>query len=583
MKKLVLFVLLLVLSTAGFSQIKLRMATGVNGTGDTVKTNISGTTLKKGDQFIVYIASNGNGDTTTRHLYFDLQYQNNVFELVSINHTGTGGNGGVLPAGSSISESYYQYPGYRFAQNTQNTTANGNTNYDYAGYTYTQGGNQTIIRYDLLWSSTKGMPYTGYWSMVKLVFRLKSTAVGFAYDPIRMNFGAGWDYNGNPSNPINEAPKSSLVYIDPTSESYVNASVSVNSALGPFSLTRVAFIDTAAKSVYLVDANDAGKLAIDQTRFKPNTTYRVSVAVNADALKNMFNAAVTVSDFTAAQAEFTSQNLDGTASNANIKTGIGFLAADVNQNRSLDPGDLNKLFAQTVGLDTLYVLPSTYRPGIDIYMDVPTFRDSLFNNLSTSTWKSITNTAVFFKTGAMGDNLPLNIKYVIPGDVNRSMSSQVVATDGTIKSFSIGPINTPNPSVNTIDVNLSNLVVTSNSITIPVEVVSKADLSALQFEFTYDTTKIKFESLASTLPNTWFTFATPRSGRIKFGAIDKGTMPATGTFVPFTLKFSAVDNGLDLATLIRVGTIMDAADAKGNQLGINLNTTTIKLTGYNNF
>jgi hypothetical protein len=28
---------------------------------------------------------------------------------------------------------------------------------------------------------------------------------------------------------------------------------------------------------------------------------------------------------------------------------------------------------------------------------------------------------------------------------------------------------------------------------------------------------------------------------------------------------------------------MDAADSKGNQLGISLNSTQIKLTGYNNF
>jgi hypothetical protein len=28
---------------------------------------------------------------------------------------------------------------------------------------------------------------------------------------------------------------------------------------------------------------------------------------------------------------------------------------------------------------------------------------------------------------------------------------------------------------------------------------------------------------------------------------------------------------------------MDAADSKGNQLSINLNSTQIKLTGYNNF
>jgi monoamine oxidase len=41
--------------------------------------------------------------------------------------------------------------------------------------------------------------------------------------------------------------------------------------------------------------------------------------------------------------------------------------------------------------------------------------------------------------------------------------------------------------------------------------------------------------------------------------------------------------GVNILTAIKVSQTMDASDAKGNQLGINLNTSQIKLTGYNNF
>ena len=39
----------------------------------------------------------------------------------------------------------------------------------------------------------------------------------------------------------------------------------------------------------------------------------------------------------------------------------------------------------------------------------------------------------------------------------------------------------------------------------------------------------------------------------------------------------------DINSAIKVTNNMDASNMLGNQLGINLNSTTIKLTGYNNF
>jgi hypothetical protein len=585
-KKLLLLVTIFqIIVTFSFGQnIKLKLSSNINATGDTVSVNAHGTTLKKGDTLVMYVAANGNSNTTTRQLYFDFEYQNTALTLLSITNTGTGGNGGTLPGGSSISESYYQYPGYRFVQNTQNTTANGNTNYQYSNYNFNTAGNHTIVRHSLTWASNNGMPYNNYWGLEKLTFRLNANAVGLSFDPIRMNFGAAFNSDGSTGATVMETPLNIPIYLDPNSESYVKGHVDVNSAVTQFTLARVAFIDTVAKTTYLVDANDNGNLAIDQTKFKANTVYKVAVRVNADVVKDITNAAITVSDFTAAQAEFTNQNLDGTFSGSNIKTGMGYYAADVTKNHIFDGGDITRIFAQTVSLDSFYVLPTNYKAGTDVYLDVPTFTDSVFNNTTTSSWKDITSEYVYFKTGKLGSNLPLNLKYLIPGDINRSHSSQVVDSAGVIKAFSVGYINTPNINKDPVDVSLNNITVTSNTVEIPININTTNNVGALQFEFDYDSTKIKFESLATNLPNTWFTFATPKDGRIKFGAINKDLKaPITGAQVPFTLKFSAIGNALDIATQIKVGNIMDASDNKGNQLGINLNTNTIKLTGYNNF
>jgi len=49
------------------------------------------------------------------------------------------------------------------------------------------------------------------------------------------------------------------------------------------------------------------------------------------------------------------------------------------------------------------------------------------------------------------------------------------------------------------------------------------------------------------------------------------------------LKFSTIGSGVDILTSVKVSPTMDASSSNGTQLGIELNTTQIKLTGYNNF
>ena len=230
-----------------------------------------------------------------------------------------------------------------------------------------------------------------------------------------------------------------------------------------------------------------------------------------------------------------------------------------------------------------------------------------WGTITAANWKNITYPKTYFTTGTLGTNAILDLKYLLWGDVNRSHSSQVVTTaagSATVQTNATNSLatntafrtmslqtqatgTTMNATVepNVIDVNLNNLTVTSNTIEIPVSVDAKSsNVTGLQFEFTFDPAKIKFEELLANLPNTWYVFASSKDGRVKFGALDKNNSESIkGVSVPFKLKFSTIGEGVNIVTSVRVSQLMDAADSKGNQLGINLNSTQIKLTGYNNF
>lgn len=576
MRKLFLFLALVSLGMSSFAQtLRFKL------TNAQTNTNVNGGPINKGDEFIVEVWVNPNNNTTTRGLYFDFEYQNTAFELVNINHTGTVGNGGALPATSQISFSHFLYPGYSWLSTQQNSSADGNIRYQNANYTFTSGGPKTILRAYLTWTLSNTQNTMAEWTLLRLRFRLKTDAPGFTWDPIRMNFVAAFNQNGSWGSTIMDVPETSVIMLDPVATSYINGNIESNQSLTAISPLKVAFIDTLTKSGPLFDVTSTGKISIDQAQLKANTVYRVMAMINMDQMVSVYNAAVTVSDFTTAQNEFISKNLDGTFKNNNIKTGAGYFAADINRNKTLDGGDIVKMFSQSVSVDQLISLPEGYTAGSNGFMSVPTFLATEFNNLTTDNWKQA-NPAVLFTTGNIGTNLPLNLKYLLWGDINRSHSSQVVNGQGAIQVNSF--VNTPTP-VSGINVSLNNIVVTSNNIEIPIAInTNGGKVSGLQFEFVYDHTKIKFEELASTLPNGWFVFGTPKDGKIKFGAVDRELKAVVaGELVPFKLKFSSLANGLDLATQVRVSKIMDASDDKGNQLGITLNTTSIKLTGYNNF
>jgi len=711
MKKLLVLLLTLV-SMAAYSQNPLKFK---------ASTAVGGATLDRGGTFVYTVFIDGNNNTSARQTLIDMQYDQTNFELVSVYMTGTGGNGGMVPYGSAVNTSWYNYPGYSFTTvssgNSANNTTNGTNNYLYCQYAYNATGDNAILRTTVSWSTTNGMPYQGYGDFVRYTFRLKAASTAYTFNPIKLNFVAAWNSSGVLEPTLMESPVSTPVVMNQNFGKFVTAKVDLNSNLYNLTGLKVSFRDTTTNQGQLFPVLADGTVDINQSLLSASTVYDVTLMHEMDKTYAIYNGAITISDFSTAQNEFTSMGLTPGGKGVNLNTGQALYAADINKNKVIDGGDLPRLLGQVAGKDTLMVLPSGYTVGSGGWMSLPTWRaadatttwgqtewayvspnsyangvsalridmrefpagttpnqvksiqlfdvytgpieyvsedaawavykvpssfikatngtstyaayirqnqtdynfraefefNTSVNNswgaITTTNWNSITYPRTYFRTGTAGANAILDLKYLLWGDVNRSHSSQVVTTAGgsstiqtnavpsliTNSTFtmeaSIKAMASTGPYINTdfaytsIDVNLANQTVTSNTIEIPVSIDTKGNsVGGLQLEFAYDPAKIKFEEMASNVPNSWFVFVNAKNGIVKFGALDQNnTTPIKGTNVPFKLKFSTISDGVDILTSLKVSPTMDASDNKGNQLGVVLNLTNIKLTGYNNF
>ena len=579
MKKLLTMGLLL-LSLTSFGQIKFKFP-------DTrVLTDINGGVIDRGDQFDVIVQANGNSDASTRQLMFDFQYDQTNFEIVSVNHTGTGGNGGILPAGSNIQLAWQNYPGYTYAGNS--TFQNGTQRYvSNATYTYNANGSNAILRATITWSTNSAMPFTSYDRMLIVRFRLKAASTANSFNPTKLNFVAGWNGQGTGVATFMDTPLTTEVIMNQNTGKLITAKVDANTNLLNLTSLRVSFRDTLTNTNQNFNVLSNGNVDINQSLLSENKVYEVSVMHETDKLNTIYNNAITISDFTSAQGEFVTMGLDGSKGQT-INSGQSLYAADINRNKSIDGGDLPKLLSQVVGIDALVTVPNGYTQGSGGYMSLPTwmstdattiagqvewaiitpnhysqnvsrilvdmrefdatytpekikslqifdlyvgpvefvskdgtwatfripsgisidtstytpyirninggpdfglraeftFNDSPSNSwgaITTTNWNSFDYPKTYIKTGTIGTNTTLDLKYLLWGDVNRSHSSQVVVSNNGVASVvsrasnslksntafrtmsTESFINTPN-TVPSIDVNLSNLTVTSNNI-----------------------------------------------------------------------------------------------------------------------
>ncbi len=517
-----------------------------------INSNIGGTSVKKGDTVDMVVMYRENM-SYTRTLYFDFQYNYKTFTIVDVTAFPAGQDSSTLPQGANISIQNNFHPGYTYLRNSNNYTRNGTQNYYNANYTWSQTSDNAIQRIYTTVTSDNGFRDGKY---LKIRVKVNNVPAGTAYDSLYMNFVAGWRSDGAGIQTNLPDPRSAFITLDANANTLVTGNLYKNPAIP----TTIRFVDSATNQAvsFAPDVNGVFKAA---SELKANTTYKVSV--NIDSLQNKLLSAITVSDATAALNEFGNVNLDGTFNKTNLKTGAGWLAADVNYNGKFDAADPYLLLAQVA--NTAYIAPKVY-----------TYNREQFGADSLPV-----QDFVYFRTTTTNKTLDLN--YLIAGDVNRSHSSQVVASDGTIKSFSF--VNTPLPTKTPIGVYIATTIVNSDNINIPIITdLGTNNICGLQFEVTYDATKIQLQEVQSNTNASWLNFFTDKNGVIRFGGIDKTLKePLTGKGAPYVLKFKTLVPGVDINTYLNVTDNMDASDNKGNQVGINLTTSNIRLIGTNNF
>lgn len=653
---------------------------------NTITTNTNGGPIVKNDTISLEVKLNPNF-STIRSVFFDFQHQKDAITLLDVQR------GAGIPANANFTYTNHYYPHCRFNRTAQNTTNNGWNNYANAQYTC----NAQTVPYHAInrimvnVSSAANMEHATY---IRLRFRITNTDAGFPYDSVYMNFAIGYDVNGaTMTNTENVGAKGVWIQLAPNANNLVIGEVkhSANTTAGLKNLMRLSITDTLAQptEVTNVAVGGNGQFSLAQ-QLQVNTPYRFRLTVPADSLAALSLAATTISDFTAAQQEWITQNLDKTFKNNNINKGMKYWAADVNNDGAFDGGDLQILFNAVTGLDTIMAPPAGCAANCSITL--PVFRGSDYDNMPLTNWNDlmmgktvdiipgqveyaiinvngygagqtrfyvdmrefpagVTPSSVkwmnildvysgpvtfmssdaswaFYKiassftkatngTSAYNSNIrninnqnvdyaissnarfsnktpsfvhartttseqTLDIRYALKGDVNLSHSSLVTEQQAAIYGWG----NLVVPDGRSIDTKLNNVVVTGDTINIPFNVDTKGIvLSGLQYEVKYDPTLVKFERAFIDTPS-WVSFVHPLAdGTIRFGALDKDLKnPLSGAnLTPFRLRFVALKAGVDLNTSVVVTQVMDAADNKGNQVGINLSSTVIRLVGISNF
>lgn len=568
MKKLLAAVLLIL----PIFQVKAQPALwwGAN----TITTNTRGGPIVKGDTVEMEVKLNPNF-STIRSVFFDFQHQKDAITLLDVQR------GAGIPQAASFTYTNHYYPHCRFNRNANNTTNIGWNNWASANYTCSSATvpYHAINRIMVNVSSAQNMEHATY---IILRFRITNTDAGFPYDSVYMNFAVGYDVNGQTmTNTQNVGAKGVWINFSPTANNLIVGDVkhSANVSAGVKSVMRLSVTDTLAQPTEAANMFVGGNGAFSfAQQLQNNTPYRFRLALPADSVAPLSLAATTISDYTTAVQEFITQNLDRTFKNNNINRGIKYWAADVNNNGEFDGGDLQILFNAVTGLDTIVTPPVGC--AANCYYTIPTIERSVYDGLGFNNWNTLSPNFVTKATTTSEQNLALN--YVLKGDVNLSHSSLVTEQQAALYGWG----NLIVPDGRSIDTKLNNVVVTGDTINVPFNIDTKGiALSGLQYEVKYDPTLVKFDRMFINTPS-WVSFVHPLAdGTIRFGALDKDLKnPLTGAnLTPFRLRFVALKAGVDLNTSVVVTQVMDAADNKGNQVGINLSSTVIRLVGISNF
>lgn len=304
-----------------------------------------------------------------------------------------------------------------------------------------------------------------------------------------------------------------------------------------------------------------------------NRKYKIKVYFSPDSLNNIRQRHVTITDAVKSLNEVNGANVNQVFPRTFLKSGLSYLMADINFNSKLDAGDPYSIYASVSGL----------RP-IDTSKLINVFHKNEYDSLALglnqwTSWSTYLNRGVdIYDSVGNTSKTGVDIKFFILGDVNRSGSSPVFNSQGTLilANRYNGEMNLRIP-----DTYVNN----SQPITIPFNVSSNAPNNGLQFEMRYDPTKVKFDGIESGAKTGWLQYVTcdANNGIIKFGGMNnqkEGFL--NGDYTPYKLKFSPMVNGQDFVSYIYLRKLMDASNLDGDHFNVSYVSDRIQITNRAN-
>ena len=450
-------------------------------------------------------------------------------------------------------------------------------NFKYSGYTagnynYTSDTTWTVARNYLILASGNKVGSSAY--IIHNKYKINSVESNFASDSVTINWArlfnqAGVTIGDNVANLTN---KNLAIFL----KGNLTISGKVWLAANMTSKPTVLAIDsnTGIVASSIVTAND-GTYTLDN--IEQNTKYKIQLLFPRNELITIRDNAVTISDGAKVYDEFTNTDVNQIHTRQYLKSGLSYLQADINKSAGLDGGDAYNIYASVAGL----------KP-IDTADLIKVFTAKEYDNLVVdqnqwTNWPTYLNRLDYIYDSVGISNLIVNIKYAIIGDVNRSHSSPVFDVTGQeiLAANIIGNLNVNIPNT------FANI---GEPLYVPMNVnTNNLQNAALQFEMTYDKSKVKFEEIISNIQGPWLQYVNhdPQTGTIRFGGMNNQTTGyISGNYIPFKLKFSPIGNN-NATSYIKIRKLMDAADQNGDRFNVILQSDVIalssrRLPGYYN-
>ena len=304
------------------------------------------------------------------------------------------------------------------------------------------------------------------------------------------------------------------------------------------------------------------------TNIEENTRYKIELKFPQDSLASLRDRAVTITDAVKSFNEFTSTDVNLGYGRQYLKHPLSYLIGDINLTGTLDGGDPYGIYASVSGL----------KP-IDLTKLINVFKkeeyDSLvLSNTTWSTWASKSNRGIIVTDSVGTENLTLDLKYFILGDVDRTHSSPVFDGQGSeVLAYNF---------IGNMNIEIPNQYVVGQPLNVPFRLQTNGlQNTGLQFEMSYDINKVKFEGIQSNLGGPWLQYVNhdPQKGVVRFGGMNnQKTGALIGAVTPFNLKFTAINPSEDISTSVYVRKLMDASNSMGEHFNISLASDVTVLT-----